>query len=111
MIFISLREDHLQNFGRTKEEELCKINVFTHCLVPEFFQLLKETKLKQHWVYSTSHVCMILFMVTLLVTLSRDGLLKKYRLMRFFKICHVVKKDFSMSALLKSMMKKRYCKI
>lgn len=41
MIFISLREDHLQNFARTKEEELCKINVFTHCLVPEFFPAFK----------------------------------------------------------------------
>lgn len=59
-----------------------------------FFQLLKGTKLKQHWVYSTSHVCMILFMVKLLVTLSRDDLLKKIQTDEIFQNLSCCEKGF-----------------
>ena len=60
MIFTLFGKDHLQNFGRTKETELCKINVSRPCLVPEFFF---SFKLKQYFMYSTFHVYMILLMV------------------------------------------------
>lgn len=56
-----------------------------------FFQLLKATKLKKHWVYSTSDVCMIIFMVTLLVTLD---LIKKIKTDEIFQNLSCCEKGF-----------------
>lgn len=55
MIFTLLGEDHLENFGRTKEKEPCKINVSTHCLVPEFFFSFKR-KLCKNNIECTVHL-------------------------------------------------------